>query len=291
MPSLFKDLGKTSADILKKGFPAGDAFAWRWQLNNMSSGGVKLSSQAQRNLDGSMSAKLTENWEFSNGVKTDVELATSDKLKVTLKKNDVLTPGLTTTYETQTTVSDPTKSTSVKVAVDYAHEKARLTTDLTYDIFASKPAELLSSISFARGHFTVGGEVDYRIGGKGAPNFAIGASHKNESSEIFSYLRSKKSGASQTVGISYSRSYEGKHVSVTDVSVDVKTQEKSANIGLKYVVSSDLTLTGKVGLNGVAALSAKTSVNKWTTLTIGSEIDTANLSGGDHKVHFDLAMG
>jgi len=287
MPILFKDVGKRASDLFNKGYPTNDKFSWRWQLNNHKSGDTTYESKVQRESDGSVSGSVVAKSQVRNFDSTTT-IETNNTLKIELVRPN-LVENLKTTLEGVTTMTDPFKSTTCKLALDYNHRRARVTSDVVYELFASKPTVFNASILFGHEQWVFGGDVQ-NSNGK-TTQYTIQAARSTKDDEFVAFLRNRKSGMSQQVGVAYSRLYrEGKFVSASEISVDTKTQEKSIQVGFSNKVSDELSYKTKVGTTGVIGVSTTTKLNSHTDLLVGVELSAFNLSGGDHRVHFDVTM-
>jgi len=277
---VFKDIGKTCADLLGKDFNTGKNTV---EIKTKTSNGVEFtpkSTLSGNNFSGSLVAKYA----FAGGISTESTVNTKGVLETNLEAVDAIAKGLTLNLDCAT--SEPGKAnllSSGKATVEYKQEAFNC--KASYDYFKANAA---ASFAASKGSVALGGSVDYSASKAAMTKYAVAAQFTQPDFTLMAKLSESMSDGGQD----YMGSYFHKVSSSMQVGTELNkkhNKDVALAFGCAYKLDKDTTVKGKVDADGNLTASYKQKISSLTTLTLAAAVDTLNLAdSANHK--FGLAL-
>jgi len=275
----FSDLGKASNDLLTKDFPT----KFEAKVETKGADCNKLIAKVSRDAKGNVAGSLNPKFSLQSpalDVSTTVSTDKSVNTELTLQKVNV--EGLKIKLNASSPAFDAiTKSPSLSASFDYKREKLALATKV--NIITPKDNSLKASLVLAANeNISVGTEAEYTLGGSPQNKFFnLAVLYKKGQAESLFY---RKFGASTVYGWSYHFKARSDLSFASDLSFDASKDkaEPQLHVGIKTATGNNSTLKTKFGTNGRVAFSYATTLNDFSKLTLGLDVNAADTS--DHKL-------
>lgn len=301
---LFSTFGKGSKDLLTKGFPS----TYKVEVTTAAENGVSFVTSAERKK---RDEKVPDSVEFilgtfqekyklpSRGLEFTGTIDTDNALKGELSLDDLL-PGLKTILK-----GTGGSAQEVEGAFEYKHEFGTCTSSLLWNAKGSKVV-LGASATVGRQGFSAGLETKYQLNtsGKGGNlEFVTAAvNYKGSALDVTAFAKSEApkkdttsstdSGAKPralTLGASVLYSANKDTTLATTVDYDLQKPAHDAvkvKFGGSHNLDADTTGKARFDTEGKLALSVARQLNPHVKATLGTELNTFDLHGNQHKFGF-----
>jgi len=276
-PGLFKDLGKRVSDLLTKEFPTEEKkVEWKGVTNN----NVTIETNLLQKTDGSITGTITPSYKFKEqGVNVLGEINTKKDIKVEASVENKFVDGMKLTL----TGESKAANTYATLATEYKHEYATFTGSVDYG--KPKGSLVKATTVFGQKGFALGLSAEYFLGSGAeqselkAFNTTVAYSSKDFDATVFGRLITQ--GDKNELGGTYFHNVNDKLAVGVEVVFDTANADAKPKLsfGTQYKLNEDTVLKGKFDTNGVLGVSAAQKFNKNSKFTLGSTIDTNNLSG------------
>jgi len=282
---LFKDVGKNANDLLKKGYPSTEKYAFRVELDTTSSNGIQFQPYLQETLSKSMEGELKAKGSLKNFTFTGTGNLKEDlSLEITPSNNP---KSLKWTLNTSSNMSDFIDRLKGKASVEFRNDYS--TTSFTLESLVSgKSAKsedaskvLMSSVfgSLNKG-FALGVDTEYSPTSNEFKSLNTAFSYTKSDIEVSLFSKTKIGGAT-----TLSASYFQRYVHGTDTvqlagELGCELNKKpSLALGLSFNPSFDSTFKGRFDSKGLLGLSY---TEKWKgplSVTITSDWNVLGAEG------------
>ncbi|KAJ3219394.1 Mitochondrial porin [Clydaea vesicula] len=278
IPPNFGDVNKLSNDLFNKDFPIG---ATKLELNTNASNGVKFTAIGIKdNKSGQVSSELktkftdklkgltlTESWNTSNVLGTNIELA------------DTLTKGLKLTLNGQLHPTIGKKNAKA----GFEFKQANVYTRAHVDLF--KGPTIVTDAVVGNADVLIGADVNYDVTDAKVNKFNTVVAHTSRDYTIsvgasnmfglfsFSYFHRVQPGLEAGARAHWNKA--------TDSAVSVE-------IGAKYALDIDSFVKAKINNTGVLGLGYYQNLRQGVKLGFGASLDTTRLNENAHKVGFSF---
>jgi len=291
-PTLFKDIGKTSKDLLERDFPT-DTFGFEVEAKAES---AKYKVTATKKPDGTIDGLFEPTFTFSKqGLTAKTTFKNNKSYAAELVLEDKLAKGVKLTLNGDSSEKD--KKTTVKGTVEYKHEKGTASAQVTYPVKAEKAqisANASLSANFAE-KYTVGANVEHQVGGKSAlAQWNLRLQYTAPQFALLGYYNNAKFGEESVVGVNYYHKVRSDIEFVTDVSVDTaKLAEPKFRVGGAWKQSDNSTFKFKLEAEEhKLTVSHLQKLSSDATLVVGLQYDvpTHAASSASNKVGANLKL-
>jgi len=292
-PVLFKDIGKRLKDLLTKDFPSEkqeNKAEWKGKTSN----GVTVESNLTCNSDGSVVGKMIPSYKLKDyGTTLTLDLSTKKEFKMEVAVEDKPVEGL------KTTVAANAKGEEYwgTLGVEFRHDVGNFTASVDYG--EQKGHTLKGSLVFGNktaDQLAVGGDIEYLVGHEGNQVKTINTKLAYASNEfdIGAFCRINNEKDMNEVGVSYFHKVNNDFSVGSEVAIDPsKALESKPKLVLssQFNLERDTALKAKFDTSGQLGLSFNQKLNNNAKVTLGTTIDTNNLSSKtSSKFGFTLAL-
>jgi len=292
-PVLFKDVGKRLKDLLTKEFPSEkqeNKVEWKGKTAN----GVTVETNLTVNSDGSVVGKITPSYKVKDyGANLTLDMSTKREFKAEIAVEDKPVEGLKSTVA----INSKGDEYWATVSAEFRHAVGNCTASLDYG--QEKGHVLKGSLLFGNNtadQITAGGDIDYLIGHDSnlirTINTKLGYASNEFDLTAFCQINNEKE--STEVGVSYYHKANNELSIGAEVAIDPsKALENKPKLvlGGQYILDRDSTLKGKFDTSGQLGFSFSQKLNNNTRFTLGSSLDTNNLSAkNSSKFGFSLCF-
>jgi len=285
----FKDLGKSTKDLLEKGFPV-DTF--EVESESTADNGAKLKVTASRNVKGEVSAGLegpTYTWkDFGLTFKFIGKTENKGTFSLESSVEDKGVEGLKATLTAEQKGEDRT----VKAAVDYKHPSTAVNTVLTYPLSAVGKPTFQGSAVAKYDRFSAGADavVDLTETKVTKQNYKLAFEYSSKFNALAYYNIDKATVCGLAL---FSRVRDN-----VDLGVDVsqklggKDDVPTFKFATQYQLDKSSTLKAKFqSTDSRLAFALKQKLSDAVTATIATDLDASNLSSGSgHKFGLNLTI-
>jgi len=292
-PVLFKDVGKRLKDLLTKEFPSEkqeNKVEWKGKTAN----GVTVETNLTVNSDGSVVGKITPSYKVKDyGANLTLDMTTKREFKAEVSVEDKPVDGLKSTLA----VNSKGDEYWGTVSAEFRHAVGNCTASLDYG--QEKGHNLKGSLlvgTNAADQITAGGDIDYLIGHDSnlikTINTKLGYASNEFDMAAYCHINNEKD--ITEVGVSYYHKANNEFSVGAEVAIDPsKALENKPKLVLaaQYNLNLDSSVKGKFDTSGQLGFSFSQKLNNNTKFTLGSTVDTNNLSSkNSSKFGFTLAF-
>lgn len=282
---LFKDFNKPAKDFLSKNFPTTN----KTTLKTAAENGVSFEVSAENKggaYFGTFKPKLVLD-------KYDTEFAgefTSDNLfkgDVTVKD---LLPGLTTKFHGETGDGKDGARDKAEIDLTYKHESATVNAVATMDIPKQAPTVKLSTV-LGFGDFSGGAAATLNLSEEFGPSdVSAGLGYKTGGYNITALANGKLADSAWNLSGNVLYKVDNDLSVAAQVNYDLGKGADgiSGTIAGKYSLDASSSVKAKFTNGGALTLAYSNKVNKYSTLEIGTEIDTLGAGAGKFGAHLTV---
>jgi len=295
-PPFYKDIAKNANDLLNKGYPIGDNFSWKVDLDTTSSNGVQFTPFIQKSLkDGDLSGELKSKFSCC-----DYSFTTSGNLRNDLSveiSGVKFNRGLRHAITLSTTSNQLLEKLKVKPTVEFRSEYVNFTGSfeqpLTWatryvvgddPLKPKEPSKLL--LSAITGHhscgFAAGGEIDIAPQSREVKGFNTITSYTTSDLEVAGFSKTKI-GANTVIGANF---YHKLNRWLESVSSEVQydlSAKSSPVLAFGGLLRPDVLTSIKSRIN-TKGLFGFSLTQKWGgpfTFTVAGELNLLQLKTND----------
>jgi len=269
-PPLFKEQGKNANDLLHKGFPSSDRFAWRVEFDSISKNGVQFTpylQQTTKSLEGELKSKFktgSVSWTVLGNLKEEVSFEVG--------KNESWN-GFKPTLTFTSTVRDVIERFKLKPAFEYRSEYGNSTLSLELPLSsapsshesAQQSKEALTTypkgyFSLVLGHkdcgFAAGADVEVSTNNYDLKALNTAGSFNSSDLEL-SVFSKTKFGGSTTLGVNYFQRLTRSNWKDLAVGGELTYDGKSPSLSLGGTFKPDdaSSVKTRINTNGLLGLS------------------------------------
>jgi len=279
---LFKDVGKSANDLLKKGFPSTEKYAFRVEFDTISSSGIQLQPYLQETLSRSVEGELKSKANYKN-----LTFTTTGNLKedVSLEISPSNAKGLKWILNANSNMSDFGDRLKGKGTLEYRNDFSTSALTLESSLVKSGKIEDSSKLNLSSVFGSTSKGIAFGVDAEISPDFqfktANAALSYTKNDFDFSLFCKTKVGASTTLSASYFQKYPyfGDDVFLAgELSCELNKKPTIA-LGTQFKPSSDLTVKGRFDSKGLLGLSA---TEKWKgplSVTFTSDFNVLGVEG------------
>jgi len=292
---LFKDIGKNSNDLLKKGFPSTDRYAFRVELDTTTNSGIQFTPFLQETLSKSIEGELKAKFNYrdvafttTGNMKEDVSLEIAHQTKKGAKLTVALNSNMGNFVEKlkgKAGLELRTDYTTSAIAIE-----AALPNNAPHKPSDDLPKATLSSV-FGSKEKGIAFGIDLEASPTTQELKSInGAIAYNTSDLEFTVFSKTKGNAAMTVGANYFQKYPymGRDVLLgAELTYDLSGKGSAFVIGAQFKPDESSTIKGKFDSKGLLGLNY---TEKWKgPLSVTFTSDT-NLLGGESPFQYGVKL-
>jgi voltage-dependent anion channel protein 2 len=291
-PTLFKDIGKTSKDLLSRDFPT-ESFGFEVEAKAEC---AKYKVTATKKADGDLECLFEPTFTFAKqGVTAKTTFKNNKSYAAEIVLEDKLAKGLKLTINGDSSEKDKKAKTTVKGAVEYKHEKGTATVQVSYPVKAEK-AQITANASVSANvaeKYLVGANVEYEIGASAPSQWSLRLQYTAPQFALLGYYDNTKSSEKSIVGVNYYHKVRSDVEFVTDVSVDTAAPDVKPKFHVGAAWKQSETSTFKFKLEAEEKKLTVAHLQKLSsdaTLIVGlqCEVPAQHASSANNKVGANL---
>jgi len=279
--------------LLTKDFPS-EKQETKVEWKGKTANGVTVESNLTSNSDGSVVGKITPSYKVKDyGTNLTLELSTKKEFKLEVAVEDKPVDGL------KTTIAANAKGEEYwgTLGVEFRHDVGNFTASVDYG--EQKGHTLKGSLLFGNNtadQLAVGGDIEYLVGHEGNQIQTINTKLAYNSGEfdIGAFCRINNEKDVNEVGVSYFHKVNNDFSVGSEVAIDPsKALESKPKLVLssQFNLERDTALKAKFDTSGQLGLSFNQKLNNYAKVTLGTTIDTNNLSSKtSSKFGFTLSL-
>jgi len=294
---LFKDVGKSNNDLLKKGFPANDKFLFRVELDSTSQSGIQFTPHIQETQSKALEGELKSKFEYRNfnftaigNLKEDVSLeATPTKA----------TNGFKWTLHANSNMSNFVDRLKGKLTLelrnDFTTSALSIEGTLKKDGKSEDNPKILFSSVFGLKERGVFGGIDLEIAPTSQEiktvNTTLGLTKSDSEISLFSKT---KVGNSTTVGAIYFQKYPYLSRDILlggELAYDLNSKKPTLTLGSQFKPDDDTTIKSRVDSKGLVGLAI---TEKWRgplSVTLAGDLNLVGVGGaGENNSPFQYGL-
>eukprot|EP01101_Sappina_pedata_P008957 TRINITY_DN5081_c2_g1_i1.p1 TRINITY_DN5081_c2_g1~~TRINITY_DN5081_c2_g1_i1.p1 ORF type:complete len:301 (-),score=195.79 TRINITY_DN5081_c2_g1_i1:100-1002(-) len=281
---LFKDIGKNSNDLLKKGFPSVDGYKFRAEVDTTTENGVQFTPFIQ-DSNGNISGELKTKFGYKGFVFTASQNLKEDiSIEATPEK---ATNGFKYTVNLATHASSFTDRLKAKLSAEYRNEKISSTASLEGPLKSGKASEaklLFSTVAGDKARGVAAG-VDLEVVPASQELKAVnGALVFSKRDYDFSIYSKTKLGAetATTVGTNFFQrlNVQGRDVVLAaELSYELNKKKTSLILGSQFKPDADTTVKVRADSKGLVGVAI---TEKWRgplSVTLSSDLNLLGAAG------------
>jgi len=290
---LFKDIGKSSNDLLKKGFPVNDKFAFRAELDSTSQSGIQFLPYLQETQTKTVEGELKTKFEYRSFAFTAIGNLKEDvSLEVSPTK---ATNGFKWTATANSNMSDFVERLKGKLGVELRNDIT--STALSVESAVKRggksedaPKFLLSSVvGLKESGIAVGIDVEVAPSTQEFKSLN-GALALSKADLDLTFFSKTKVGGSTTVGTNYFQKYpfRGRDILLAgELEFELSSKKPTLTLGAQFKPDDDTTVKTRASSKGLVGVSI---TEKWRgplSVTLATDL---NVLGGEGNPPFQYGV-
>jgi voltage-dependent anion channel protein 2 len=286
MATFWRDLGKTSKDLLEKDFPTD---AWGVEIEAKAPNDVKFKTTASRKADGTTAATFEPTLSFKEH---GVELKGTFKTDKTLSGEVSLENKLVDGAKVSINGEQKGDKNTVKTTLDYKNKRFG-----TFSTAFSYPNKgnpfLVANATGSHEAFTAGGNVEYSLGSAAGVTAWNAKLLFKAPSYAFTLYANNKAGDDTVVGVNYLHAVRTDLDVVTDVQLDTSKPGEIPRFKLLTKWNRDAATTLKAKIDSESSRLTWSVAQKFSpdvSVVFGSEHSLAGAGAGSTRVAGTLKL-
>lgn len=296
---LYSNLGKGTKDLLSKGFPA----THKVEVTTTAERGLQFVASAEKKSDSKSGDVVVATFQpkfkyAARGSEFIATIDTNNQIKGEVSRENLVAPGLKATIKAQTGASQ-----DVEAALEYKHESGTVATSLVHVPLTGR-TNVVGNFTVApfSQAITLGAETRYsfQAGQHAGLNSITGTvNYRGLTHDLTAFVKSDAGVVTPDV-VEVPRLYSvGAHLHyipskdvafASSIEHDLQKNKTKVVLGGSQKVDASTEIKAKLSSEGRLGLGAAKQLTPAVKATIGTELDTFNISGTTPKigVHFDI---
>jgi hypothetical protein len=292
---LYSSFGKSTKDLLTKGFPLTSKVEVTTQAENGVNFMTSFEQKQKEDGGAEVIGTLQEKYKLaSHGVEFTGTIDTANTFKGELALENLGLPGLKTTLKGQTGTSQ-----EVEAIFEYKQEYGTCTSSFLWK--NDGKLNLGASTTFGQRGIFIGIDSKFKVnttGSSGTLESLTGAvNYKGSSHDISAFVTSEapQSSGARLLKLGGSVLYSAGKDASLGTTVDYDLQKPTAEavkvkFGASYNLDGETTAKARFDTEGKLALAVSRQLNPHFKATLGTEVNTFDLSSTKHKFGFSFEL-
>jgi hypothetical protein len=292
---LYKDVTKNATELLKKGYPSSEKYAFKVEFDSTSSSGLQATPWIAENQDKTIEAELKTKFPLRDfTVTTTGNLKEDVSFEISPAKN--YSNGFKWTANLNTNLTNVSDKAKGKVTLELKNEK--LTSNLVFEAplrqsgGKSDDSKLTANAVFGSKEkgLSTGFETEFSLSSFSLKNVNTTVSYNKDDSEAAIFTKTKL-GGSTNVGANYIHKLSNSSWRDTqlgaEVSYDINDKSSSFTLGASYKPSDSSTLKTRFDSKGLLGFVYTEKWNGPLSVTFGSDwnvLGAANASPFQYSI-------